>query len=188
MIHRRHSFSAVLLAAVLVAAAQPAAAVNPENSQKSGIVRTPAEPLDFELADHRRFVRLAELPPQTTLINFWRADCPPCLREMPLLAELARSGKVRVITVALQRPHETAAAPATISDALKPPLLSLHGPGDARGLLARFGNPHGALPHTVLLDPTRRPCGQHTGEISPAWLATGTAQCGLAATAPRSTP
>lgn len=184
MIHRQHSFSAVLLAAALVAAAQPAAAVNPENSQKSGIVRTPAEPLDFELADNRRFVRLAELPAKTTLINFWRSDCPPCVREMPLLSELARSGKVRVITVALQRPYETAAAPATISDALKPPLLSLHGPSEARGLLARFGNPQGALPHTVLLDPERRPCGQHTGELSPAWLAAETAKC----TGPRSAP
>ncbi len=184
MSHLRHPLPTALLAAALCAAAQPAAAVNPEISPKSAVAGKLAEPLDFELADSRRFVRLAELPAKTTLINFWRSDCPPCVREMPLLAELARSGKVRVITVALQRPYETAAAPAVISDALKPPLLSLHGPGEPRGLLARFGNPQGALPHTVLLDPERRPCGQHTGELSPAWLAAETVKCAASRSAP----
>ena len=133
--------------------------------------------LDFELSNGRQFIKLSQLPAQTTVINFWRSDCPPCVREMPLLAELAQSGKVRVITVALQRPQETAAAPAAITETLKPPLLSLHGPSEPRGLLARFGNPHGALPHTVLLDPERHPCGQHTGELSSAWLAAATAAC-----------
>lgn len=70
-----------LLVATLLGVATAASAVNPENHQKSATA-----PLDFELADARGFVRLSSLPPQTTLINFWRADCPPCLREMPLLA------------------------------------------------------------------------------------------------------
>lgn len=135
------------------------------------------EPVDFELAGGGRFVRLSALPPQTTLVNFWRSDCPPCVRELPLLAELARSGEIRVITVALQRPWESASAPAAILEALKEPILALHGPSDPRGLLARFGNPRGALPHTVLLDPARRPCGQRTGELSPAWLADAQARC-----------
>ncbi len=162
----------VLFVAALLGAAMATAAVNPENGPKPA-----GSALDFELADARQFVRLSALPPQVTLVNFWRADCPPCLREMPLLAELARQGRVRVITVALQRPAETAAAPAVIGDSLQAPVLSLHGPSAPRGLLARFGNPHGALPHTVVLDAERRPCGQHGGEISPAWLAQTLAAC-----------
>ncbi|UCV10704.1 TlpA family protein disulfide reductase [Dechloromonas denitrificans] len=133
--------------------------------------------LDFELADNRQFIQLSTLTAQTTVINFWRADCPPCLREMPLLAQLARSGKARVITIALQRPAETAAAPATILDALTPPVLALHGPQNPRGLLARFGNPRGAIPHTVVLNAERRTCGQFTGEITPYWLNTMLARC-----------
>ena len=133
--------------------------------------------LDFELSDGHRFVTLASLPAQPTVINFWRADCPPCVREMPELAALAREGQVRVITVALQRPTETAAAPAAIQAALQPPLLSLHGPGEPRGLLARFGNRAGALPHTVILDTGRRACAQHTGEINRRWLAEALANC-----------
>jgi hypothetical protein len=96
---------------------------------------------------------------------------------MPELATLARSGKARVITVALQRPSETAAAPAAIQTALQLPLLSLHGPSEPRGLLARFGNRIGALPHTVILDSGRRACAQRTGEINRQWLAASLATC-----------
>ena len=150
----------LLLGSGLIAA--PVFAVDLPSTEKT--------PLDFELSDGQRFVRLSELPAQPTVVNFWRADCPPCLREMPALAELARSGKARVITVALQRPAETAAAPDAILGALQPPVVVLHGPVEARGLLARFGNRSGALPHTVVLDPQRRRCAGRTGEIDRPWL------------------
>lgn len=137
----------------------------------------PTAGLDFELSDGRDFVRLANLPPRLTVLNFWRADCPPCVREMPLLAGLARNEKARVIAVALQRPGETLAAPAGVLAALKPPVISLSGPGEPRGLLARFANPHGALPHTVLLDARRQICAQRTGEIDEAWLRAALNRC-----------
>lgn len=133
--------------------------------------------LDFELAGERQFVRLSELPPRTTLINFWRSDCPPCVREMPQLAELARRGEIRVITVAVQRPYETERAPAVVAASLHPPILSLHAPGEVRGLLARFGNRTGALPYTIILNPERHPCASHTGELQPAWLDQSQARC-----------
>ncbi|WP_306606721.1 TlpA disulfide reductase family protein [Azonexus sp.] len=134
-------------------------------------------PLDFELSDGHRFITLSSLPAMPTVVNFWRADCPPCLREMPELAALARSGQARVITVALQRPTETAAAPAEIQAVLRAPLLVLHGPSEPRGLLARFGNRIGALPHTVILDTGRRACAQRTGEINRQWLAASLTAC-----------
>lgn len=145
------------------------ATVHAENRQKTN--------LDFELSDSRNFVRLSDLPPQTTLINFWRYDCPPCVREMPLLADLARTGKVRVITIALHRPGETMLAPLPAQQALAAPLISLFGPGEPRGLLSRFGNRHGALPHTVILDTRRQACAQLTGEISPAWVKSALTHC-----------
>lgn len=134
-------------------------------------------PLDFELPDGQRFITLSALPAQPTVVNFWRADCPPCVREIPELARIAREGKARVITIALQRPNETTAAPAAIQAALQRPLIALHGPGEPRGLLARFGNRSGALPHTVILDATRRICLQHTGEVNQRWLAEALAAC-----------
>ncbi|MBS3934768.1 MAG: TlpA family protein disulfide reductase [Sulfuritalea sp.] len=129
-----------------------------------------AAPLDFELSDGRRFVRLSELPPRVTVVNFWRSDCPPCLREMPLLGEFARRDRARVVAVALQRPAETLAAPRAVREALLPPVLALNGPSELRGLLSRFGNPVGALPYTVALDARRVPCMSRAGEIDAAWL------------------
>lgn len=142
--------------------------------------------LDFELSDGQRFVRLAELPPQPTVVNFWRYDCPPCLREMPLLATHAAHGQVRVITVALHRPAETAMAPPGVRQALTS-LMTLYAPSTPQGVLARFGNPHGALPHTVVLAADRSLCAQHTGEIDSAWLAHATQNCSAHGT-PTSAP
>lgn len=136
--------------------------------------------LDFELSDGRGFVRLSALPGRPAVVNFWRTDCPPCVRELPLLSKLAQQGEVRVIAVALQRPSEIAQAPAALQQALTPPLLSLHGPREPRGLLSRFGSRHGALPYTVILDDSRRPCAQRTGEIDAAWVSAALARCGIA--------
>lgn len=133
--------------------------------------------LDFELSDGNSFVRLSTLPPRITVINFWRSDCPPCLREMPMLAQLARQDKSRFVAIALQRPHETAAAPAGVLDALQPPLQALHGPTEPRGILARFGNPAGALPYTVVLDTQRRACARQIGEVTPRWLDAAIQRC-----------
>lgn len=143
----------------------------------SGAGRAGDAGLDFELSDGRRFVRLSELPARTTVVNFWLSDCPPCRREMPALAATARRGSARVVAVALQRPAETQAAPDELRAALEPPLLSLHGPSEPRGLLARFGDPALALPHTVVLDARRRPCARRSGEIDAAWLDAAIARC-----------
>lgn len=136
-----------------------------------------AAPLDFELAAQDGFVRLSTLPPQTTVVNFWRSDCPPCVAEMPLLAKLAQGGKVRVIAVAVQRLAQTLDAPPAVQAALKPPILSLHAPSDPRGLLARFGDPKQALPHTVMLDSAREVCAARTGQIDRTWLDAALANC-----------
>lgn len=133
--------------------------------------------LDFELSDGRKFVQLSQLPAKTSVINFWRFDCPPCVREMPLLADNARNNKARIITIALHKPSETLTAPDPVLAALRPPTIALTGPSEPRGLLARFGNPAGALPHTLVLDAQRRPCAQRTGEITQDWLETAIARC-----------
>ncbi len=133
--------------------------------------------LDFELSDGRAFVRLADLPKRVTVVNFWRSDCPPCVREMPLLADTARQGKSQVVAIALQRPYETANAPGGVLAALQAPVQLLHGPSEPRGLLARFGNPAGALPYTVVLDAQRHPCARQTGEVTADWLNAAIHRC-----------
>jgi len=133
--------------------------------------------LDFELAGEDGFVRLSALPPRTTVVNFWRADCPPCVNEMPRLAAVAANGVARVVTVAVQKRSETLVAPEAVRMALRPPVLSLHAPSEPRGLLARFGNPKQALPHTVVLDAQRVPCARKTGVVDASWLDAAVQAC-----------
>lgn len=131
--------------------------------------------LDFELSDGARFVRLADLPAQATVVSFWRVDCPPCLKDLPVLAEWARGG-AQVVTVALHRPAQNRhplVAPVLASS----PLIALFAPTKPAGLLARFGNSQGVLPYTVLLDSQRRLCAQRTGLLDPAWLAEQGERC-----------
>lgn len=129
-----------------------------------------AAPIDFELAGAQGFVRYSALPPQVTLINLWRFDCPPCLEELPLLQEIAQGGSLRVITIALQKPGDTLKTPESLQGALKPPLISLHGPSNPEGLLKRLGNPKGLLPFSVLVNEKGQVCGRRAGKVTSAWV------------------
>jgi peroxiredoxin len=59
---------------------------------------------DFELPDlDGRTVNLSRYKGKTVVLSFWTSTCPPCIEEMPSLAELAkvvaRRGDVVVLTV-----------------------------------------------------------------------------------------
>jgi thiol-disulfide isomerase/thioredoxin len=47
-------------------------------------------------------VRLAGLRGTPTVINLWASWCAPCRDEMPLFADLAATGKVRVLGISVQ--------------------------------------------------------------------------------------
>ena len=108
------------------------------------------------------------------VINFWGADCPPCVRELPLLEGFAR-----------QQPGWTAwlvatDAPATARDFLdKHPvaLPVLRAGADVAGLMRAAGNHTGGLPYTVALDAQGVLCFRHAGEIDAAALARMVAAC-----------
>ncbi|MDW5376158.1 TlpA disulfide reductase family protein [Halomonas sp. HP20-15] len=44
-------------------------------------------------------VRLSALGGEPLLVNLWASTCPACRRELPLLAEAAQRGDVRVVTI-----------------------------------------------------------------------------------------
>lgn len=122
--------------------------------------------VDFELAnDDGQFVKLSNLANEPTLVNFWRYDCPPCQKELPLLAKIARKGKVRVITVALHRPSQNLNLYPPIKEVLTLPMLMFYAPSQSQGLLSRFGNTTGAIPYSVLLNENRIIQAVHFGEL-----------------------
>ena len=136
-----------------------------------------AAPLDFELATlGGEWLQLSRLPPAVTVVNFWRSDCPPCRRELPLLRDLeSRRPDVRVVAVALQGRNET----ETYAQSVDLPRLLMIGPTVPAALLRRFGDPAGALPHTVVLDDNREPCSARTGEVDSRWLEQAIEVCGI---------
>jgi thiol-disulfide isomerase/thioredoxin len=138
-----------------------------------------AQGLDFELpaVDGGGFRRLSELPPQVTLVNFWRADCQPCVSELPLLIEAAQRQGFRLVTVSLQSPGETRAHWPRIPG--EPGShIALLGPSEPRGLLRRFGNTSGVIPYSAMLRPDSSPCARHAGEIRQGWITENLMKCG----------
>jgi len=138
-----------------------------------------AQALDFELPPVHGgdFLRLSELPPQITLVNFWRADCPPCVAELPLLVDAASRLGFRLVTVSLQSSGETRAHwPRVPGEPASH--IALLGPSDPRGLLRRFGNASGAIPYSAMLRPDGSLCTKRVGEITQIWIVEHLMKCG----------
>ena len=139
-------------------------------------VAAAAESLDFELArlDGREFFRLSAGRGGPVVINFWDTECPPCAREMPLLDRVARARPdALMVGVSLAPRGQT----RDFLDGHPVGYLQLLGPAEPRGLLRRFGDPTGALPHTVVLREDRSLCEAHTGEVSREWLDAALLRC-----------
>jgi thiol-disulfide isomerase/thioredoxin len=134
------------------------------------------EALDFELPmlDGQRFFRLSEVRGKTVLINFWDTECPPCIREMPLLDQAARAHPEAVFIGVTLSPKPQA---RNFLEGMGVSYLQLLAPTNARGLLRRFGNPVGALPHTVVLGSEHALCVVKTGEIDRRWIDAALRRC-----------
>jgi len=113
-----------------------------------------------------RPVALAGLAGRPTVVNLWATWCPPCRREMPVLAAAqGRYPGVRFVFVNQGEP------PATVQAYLASQGLHLDqvliDPRSALGA----GLGQRALPTTVFLDAQGRVVTQRIGELSPATLA-----------------
>ncbi|WP_176503969.1 TlpA disulfide reductase family protein [Cobetia sp. 5-11-6-3] len=112
----------------------------------------------------RRPVSLDEVRNQRVIVNLWATWCPPCRREMPLLAEVDARPDV---TVVLANQGEQALAVTrflkserlTLEYALLDPAMQLMGLADAQG-----------LPATLIFDGEGRLIERHIGELSRAQL------------------
>ena len=123
------------------------------------------------LVGEGRFVALAQLP-QPLLINFWGVDCPPCIAELPLLAEFAKQQPTWTVVLISTDSADTA------RDFLRrrplpvlPNLLTLKASANPRASMRAAGNTSGGLPYTwaTKLQLT-------VGEVSPKSGKSGSAQ------------
>lgn len=107
---------------------------------------------------------LADSGNTPVVVNLWATWCPPCRREMPLLAELNRRDDVRVVIV-------------NQGEDLLPVVRYLDNQGlnfdtalrdPQQRLMAAFESP--GLPTTLLLDARGRVQKRHAGELTRATL------------------
>ncbi len=96
----------------------------------------PAAPLELTLIDGSRWSS-ADHERDVVLLTFWATWCPPCIKELPELAKMARArhdAGLRVIAISLDAPAAEDAVTSTV-DRLELPFPVAHAPEVAR----RFG-------------------------------------------------
>ncbi|WP_338766917.1 TlpA disulfide reductase family protein [Massilia sp. METH4] len=93
---------------------------------------------------------LAQWKGKPLLVNFWATWCAPCVKEMPELSALQRSGKykdLQVIGIGIDSPSNIAQFTQKFQIAYP---IYVDGVGGTE-LARQFGNTQGGLPFTVLI-------------------------------------
>lgn len=107
---------------------------------------------------------LSDYRGQWLVVNYFAEWCAPCLREMPLLNELAQSGGPTVLAVSFDALPGEALLDLSARYAMRMPVvMTLEGNWP-------FAPPR-ALPTTLVLDPKGRLVDSHQGELTPEDLA-----------------
>jgi len=101
---------------------------------------------------------------KVVVLNYWATWCPPCLREMPMLAQLQQgydTGRLQVVGVAI----DDADSVRRFLDENQVDYQILLGDVASVELSKRLGNRTGGLPFTVVFDRVGRLVFSHNGEI-----------------------
>lgn len=138
--------------------------------ERSDVLRSGERYEDFELPDvdgQRR--RLSELEGRVIVVNFWATWCPPCVRELPMLAEVERrlSGQgLSIVGVAEDDADDVRA----FLERYPTGYLQLIANPFAESISGRYGNVRRVLPFTVVIDRDGTKVWQRFGEVSEAQL------------------
>lgn len=99
------------------------------------------------------------------VVNFWATWCPPCVREMPLLAALQQEhleGGLQVVGIAIDEPEEVRRFLA--ENPVNYPILL--GDTEAIEMSRRLGNRLQGLPFTVVFDRYGKRVAGRVGEVT----------------------
>ncbi len=147
----------------------PAMASAPDGEQPAQAASTGATPLD-QLAQKKfpapdgSALDVATLKGKPVVINFWATWCPPCIREMPDLAALAREmgDQAAFLGIAADTDGNVKKFTAKNPGIDFPLVLAGY---NALNLSRQWGNERGGLPFTVVLDAKGQIQWRHSGTV-----------------------
>lgn len=141
--------------------------------------RAPSAPVrpDIRLPDVAGKPRaLSEWAGRPVLLNYWASWCGPCLKEMPELDAFSKSQRganaIQVVGIALDA-RDSIHAYLQRRPVAYPILIETVEPGQP-GSSGQFGNAHGVLPYSVLIDARGRVVRSKLGPLTAAELQTWT--------------
>ena len=125
---------------------------------------------DFTLAQlNGGQMKLADYKGKLVVLNFWASWCPPCRAEIPAFVKLQDKYKdsgVNFLGVAIEDKENVA---KFIQDVpINYP--TSYGVEEAYDVSARYGNPDGALPYTLLINADQKVVESHNGQMSEKML------------------
>lgn len=117
-------------------------------SKRSNPIRTGAEAPDFTAVNSKgEQVRLSDYRGRAVMINFWASWCTPCVREMPLVHELAQQNANNVETLFVN----VGESKGTINEFMKSHQFDFPVIIDAAGKVSKLYRITG-LPATMVID------------------------------------
>ncbi|MBN8506357.1 MAG: TlpA family protein disulfide reductase [Burkholderiales bacterium] len=140
----------------------------------------PAAAFDFTLPtlEGDAFVRLQDQP-GPVLVNFWGAECPPCIGELPLLLDFARRHpEWTLLLVATDSPALAKQAAARWGLKSEANMRLVRAP-NAQALLRQAGGK--GLPHSLAIR-NGQICARHAGAMAAEQLIPWVAPCAAAPT------
>lgn len=126
-------------------------------------------PAVFEKEDGK-VIKLSDYKGKLVLINFWASWCGPCRAEIPTLTKLQETYKNRSFTVVglAMESHDDAKQFLQGKQINYPNAYGADekGKNSVKEMLAKYGNPDGILPFSVLINPSQNILSIYPGILS----------------------
>jgi thiol-disulfide isomerase/thioredoxin len=106
-------------------------------------------------------VKLADLKGKPVLVNIWATWCAPCVKELPTLDKLARSGAIEVVAVS----QDTAPRSSVVAFLQSHQIATLKTYQDPKMALSGALGPDTVLPTSILVDAKGNEVWRYVGDL-----------------------